>query len=175
MKRSLVLAILALAATSATGCTGSLRSVAGAPSQPRPSGPGGATPRATSPAGSAPRTLVLTSSVREQLITAWMSRTPVERADIAGTNPGLTFYGIVPSTRTYWAVATFVPTDAWKRKAKTTPDRGTGLAFQDGPWVFSRQAGRPWRYVGDTGGMICPAELPDEMIATWGLSTDGCS
>ena len=184
MKRALVLATLALVATTATGCTSAPGGSAGSAS-PSPSTTGasaGATPPTPGPGASrpssgdvgVPRTLVLPSAVREQLIARWVSRTAAEREDVAGTSPGLTYYGFVPSTGTYWAVATFVPTPVWVRKAKAAPDSPAGLAFQDGPWVFSRQEGRAWRYVGDSGAMICPPNPPAQMIDVWGIPTTGC-
>ena len=196
MKPRPVLAALALVAATVAGCSGVTSTVPGAPapvddtsgvsaspgggtaapSSPASTGSGASPSAATSPprvTGSA-RTLVLPPLVRDQIIAAWVAGTGAERSDVAGISPGTGYYGYMPSTGTYWATAGFDPTGAWERKAKAAPGSPVAVLFQDGPWVFSHKQGQAWRYLGDTGGVVCPPKVPAPMLAAWGLSTKSC-
>jgi hypothetical protein len=204
MKRLPGLAALALVAATAVGCATPTSSVAGAPAPvddrsgastgaggptaaPGPSastGPsaspstrasaGTSRPLATPTGTGAARSLVLASSVRAQIVAAWVAGQRMEPGDVAGMQPGSAYYGYMPSTGTYWAVASFVPTPAWERKAKAAPNSRVALQFQDGPWIFSRKEGQGWRYVTDTGGTVCPPAVPAPMLAAWALPTEQC-
>jgi hypothetical protein len=194
MKRRSGLAALVLVVASVTGCSGATSTVAGAPAPvddtpgsstsqsgtaaPSPSAPtGSASPPATTttpPVTGSARTLVLPPLVRDQIIAAWVAGRGAERGDVEGISPGTGYYGYMPSTGTYWATADFDPTGAWERKAKAAPNSRVALLFQDGPWVFSHKQGQAWRYLGDTGGVVCPPQVPAPMLAAWGLSTQNC-
>ncbi len=190
MKRLQGLAVLALVVAAAAGCGAPISTVPGtaapvddgtrgptasastsASRTTRPSGPP-ASPSATA-SGSA-RTLVLPPLVRNQIIDAWVAGVGADREDVEGISPGTGYYGYMPSTGTYWATAEFDPSPAWERKVKADPSSQVALLFQGGPWIFSHKQGQGWRYLGDSGGSVCPPKVPAAMLAAWGLSTANC-
>ena len=189
------LAALALVVVTAVGCSGSTSAVpraspaegssgtstfpgggTAASSPPASTGHGGTPTVGTSspPAAGSARTLPLPALVREHIIGAWVAGVGLERSDVAGTQPGLTYYGYLPSTKTYWAIADFDPTDSWRRRVKASPNSRAAVQFQGSPYVFSREQGQGWRFLGDTGGVVCPPNVPAPMIAVWGLPTESC-
>jgi len=86
---------------------------------------------------------------------------------VAGTDPGSVYYGFVPSTNTYWAIAGFVPTAA----ASTQ----TQVAMQDEGCcgVFSQPAGGSWTYVTGFLGVPCPGQIPAALQSLWHLTSPG--
>lgn len=196
MKRLPGLAALVLVAATAVGCAGPTSTVPGAPAPvddtssisaspsggsaaPSPSGSASPTagtsgPPATPTVPGSARTLVLPPLVRNQIIAAWVAGTGGERDDVAGISPGTGYYGYMPSTGTYWATAGFDPTAAWERRAEAAPGSRVALQFQGGPWVFSHKRGQGWRYLGDTGGVVCPSKVPAPMLTAWGLAIENC-
>ena len=176
MKRLAGLAALALVVATTAGCSAA-PAPAPAPAPPASAPAGGSSGTSTYPTptghGSA-RTLVLPPLVREQIIRVWVAAVGLERSDVAGTTPGLAYYGYLPSTHTYWAIADFEPTDSWRRRVKASPDSRAAVQFQGSPYVFSHKQGQGWRFLGDTGGLVCPSQVPAPMIAAWGLPTESC-
>jgi hypothetical protein len=178
------LAALVVVVSAVAGCAAPTSTVPGAPAPvDDPAAPTASTPRTrSSPSPSASRspdtgsgrTLLLPPLVRDQIIAAWVAGAGLERGDVAGVSPGTAYYGYMPSTGTYWAIAMFDPTEAWERKARASPGSGVALQFQDGPWVFSHKRGQGWRYLGHTGGAVCPPKVPAAMLAAWGLPTGSC-
>jgi hypothetical protein len=114
--------------------------------------------------------LRVTDAVREQLVTAFAAGQHIGSAYVAGTTPGSVYYGHLTSTNTYWAVSGFTPT-----QAVISSKGNLGVAFQDGPWVFSRPPGGSWQLVTDSAGQPCPSEVPAAMAKVWALPTPaGC-
>jgi hypothetical protein len=114
--------------------------------------------------------LRVTPAVREQLIATWAAAQGLARKYVAGTAPGSVYYGHLTSTNTDWAVSGFTPT-----AAVTSSTGNLGAAFQDGPWVFSKPAAGPWKLVTDSGGVLCPREVPAPLAKVWSLPTPrGC-
>jgi hypothetical protein len=180
------LAALVLVLSTVVGCAAPTSKVAGTPApvddpgsavptSPASTGTSGPSPSVSrSPDTGSGRTLLLPPLVRDQIIAAWVAGVRLEPGDVAGVSPGTAYYGYMPSTGTYWAVAMFDPTEAWERKARASPGSSVALQFQDGPWVFSHKRGQGWRYVGATGGEVCPPKVPAAMLAAWGLSAGSC-
>jgi hypothetical protein len=87
----------------------------------------------------------------------------IQSSEISGTRPGSVYYGYLPATDTYWAVADFAlsPTAAFQTKVN----------FQDGgsTGIFHRRPGQAWQVT--IGGIPwpCPGDLPDAMLAVWHL------
>jgi hypothetical protein len=114
--------------------------------------------------------LRVTDAVRQQLITTWALAQGLARKYVAGTAPGSVYYGHLTSTNTDWAVSSFTPIAAVKSSTGNL-----GAAFQDGPWVFSKPAGGSWKLVTDSGGVLCPREVPPALAKVWSLPTpQGC-
>ena len=137
---------------------------------PAPAGPPAA-PAAAAAAASHAENLVVTSSVKSQLVAAFAPAHHVSVAQIAGTYPGSVFYAYDPTTKTYWAEAFFVP-------ARSDPPR-VAETFQDAGanGVFSRSAGGAWRYLGGGAPLTCAQErfVPRAVVAVWGLPTSSPS
>lgn len=159
-----------------TATGGGVPVVSGAPT------PAATTPPATAPTVRSPsarpttveptraRNLVASTAVRNQLIAAWVAAQHLNREDVAGTRPGSVYYGYLPATRTYWAVAQFTPS-AEAIQHSHSPGGGPIVQFQDGPWVFSQPTGGPWRLVTDSGGVLCPGEVPRALVQVWALAS----
>jgi len=128
---------------------------------------------ATSPASSGAKNLVVTSTVRTQLIAAFASAHHLPVAEVGGTFPGSVFYAYDSATETYWAEAFFSP-------ARTDSMR-VADSFQDagGDGIFSRSATGQWRFLSGGAPLICAQErdVPRAVVAVWGLpqTSSSCS
>jgi len=100
------------------------------------------------------------------LTAAYVAHTKVPAGDIAGTRAGTVYFAYVPSTGTYWALATFDPS--------ATAAQQTLVGLQDGGamGVFSRPAGGSWTMVSTGSFPFCPSRtpLPAEVRSVWGLT-----
>ncbi|HWC34668.1 MAG TPA: hypothetical protein VG650_07550 [Mycobacteriales bacterium] len=111
------------------------------------------------------KSLPLTASVRKDLIAAFASAQHIQVSDVAGFEKGSAHYGRIDQTRTYWAVASFVPSRSASAQAK--------VQFQDGPFVFSELPAGGWSAWGlltDSGGGLCPSEVPAALAQAWAMS-----
>jgi hypothetical protein len=81
--------------------------------------------------------------------------------------PGSVYYGYLPTTGTYWAVADFA--------LSSTASQQTQVNFQDGGsrGVFHRLADQAWQVTVGGYPWPCPGDLPDEMRSVWNLSING--
>jgi hypothetical protein len=148
-----------------------------APSKPTPStgrsnSPGAETttpPPATSTGTASAENLPIPDDVRQQLVTAFVAAKKVQPSEVSGTKPGTVYYGYLPATDTYWAVAEF--------SLSPSASEQTKIDFQDGAdqATFHRQAGQPWQVtIGDIP-WPCPGDLPDAMMSAWNMSiSPGC-
>ncbi len=125
------------------------------PTSPPTGGPG--------PASAGAQNLPIPSDVRAQLRTVFLASTKLPASQVTGPVAGSVYYGYLPATDTYWAVARFEP--------NATASQQTGIDMQDGGnrGVFHRRAGQPWQ-VGDGGvGFPCYGYLPAAMYSVWNL------
>ncbi|MBV8386575.1 MAG: hypothetical protein JO155_07275 [Acidimicrobiia bacterium] len=125
---------------------------------------------ATTVRATGPQNLPATDALRAQLVTAYVAFTHFPARDIAGTQPGSVFYAYLPSTRTYWAVATFEPRAAAAFQTLVNMQDGGDIG------IFSRPTGAAWKMQG-VGGIPfpCSARLLPELQRLWGLqSPEGC-
>ena len=153
---------------------------ASAPAAPKPgaspaattTGTASATPSASdAAAGHRARNLTATAQVKDGLIQAWTGDRHIEAGDVTGTAPGSVYYGYLPATRTYWAVASFTPAPSLR-----APASSAAAVFDDQPWVLRSSPGQGWTVVGDTSGQPCARLLPAAVARVWGLSaTSTCS
>ncbi len=173
-------AIGLLIATGAAGCAVKpASSSVPVPSQQPTSSPSATGDHATTPAGPAPtkavtatgsggvKDLVAPASVRTALLTAYAAIKKLPVSDLAGSAPGSLYYGYVPSTRTYWAMASydFVP--------------GVPLAvvvsFQDGgeTGLFKKTGTGPWQAELGSAPSYCNQLrfFPRPVLAAWSLPT----
>jgi hypothetical protein len=110
--------------------------------------------------------LVITNTVREALVAAFVSFKNVPAEQIAGTRPGTTYYAFVPSTGTYWALASFLPTSSASLQ--------TDVSLQDGGsmGIFDEQSGEGWKMLAQGVEPFCPSRtaIPSVVLTLWGLS-----
>ncbi len=149
---------------------GSAPATAPRPGTPAVSHTSPAAPAATASPAPEGVNLVVTTEVRRALEQAYASyvatNIPFTVGYVAGEAPGV-YYGYHAPTATYWALATFTPSQAAVDRSQQLPS-GSGLDplifFQDGPFIFSRPAGGRWHFVTDTGGTICSPPVPDKLL-----------
>jgi hypothetical protein len=118
----------------------------------------------------AAQNLRIPDSVRVELLTAFVAAKKAQPSEITGPVPGSVYYGYLPATDTYWAVADF--------SLSPTASQQTQINFQDGGsrGIFHHRAGQPWLVtIGDIP-WPCPGDLPDAMRSVWNLPISrGCS
>jgi hypothetical protein len=157
------LAIALLIVIGATGCSG--KSAPG--SVPAASGPASSAPATAQPSASAAQDLVAGTSVRSALLKEFAAVKKLPVSDIAGSAPGSLDYGYVPSTQTYWAMASYEP-------AKAVPLAVT-VSFQDGgeTGLFKKVGSGPWQAILGSEPPYC-GELrffPRPVLSVWALPT----
>ena len=168
--------LLAIAVAGSLAACGSSATPAPTTAPPPTGSPASST--STTAAGSTattaggPRNLPATVADKSALTAAYVAHTKVPPGDIAGTQAGSVYYAFVPSTRTYWALATFTPS--------ATASQRTLVGMQDGGamGIFSRPAGGSWTMVATGSFPFCPSAtpLPAEVRAVWGVSDPtGCT
>jgi hypothetical protein len=96
---------------------------------------------------------------------AFVAYKQVPPQDISGTDPGFVYYGYVPSTDTYWALVSFLPTST---ASQQTLD---GLLDGGRTGVFSKKSGGSWTMLSDASVPFCPSHtaIPAEILSVWGL------
>jgi hypothetical protein len=140
-------------------------------SSPRPSespAATGSSPSRTTGTAAA-QNLPIPNDVRSQLLSAFVAAKKVQASEIAGPTPGSVYYGYLPATDTYWAVADF--------SLSPTASQQTQINFQDGGsrGMFHRRAGEAWQVTIGEIPWPCPGDLPDAMLSVWHLSISaGC-
>jgi hypothetical protein len=111
----------------------------------------------------AAQNLTATAAVKSALTAAFLAHSGLPPAEVAGTAPNSVYYGYVPSTSTYWAIAAFVPT--------ANASQNTQIAMQDDGCcgIFTMTAGGSWKYVNGYLGAPCNGQVPAALVQLWGL------
>jgi hypothetical protein len=126
------------------------------------------TTAAATAAGGAAQNLVATAQVKAALVATYVAHMHFPAADIAGTTPGSVYYGYLPSTQTYWAMATFDPTAAGQQAYQIQ----VGMQDGGGTGIFNMASGAAsWTQIGQydsDGDLPCASQLPAALIAVWG-------
>jgi hypothetical protein len=117
------------------------------------------------------RNLVVTNSLRADLLTAGAASNGIPASDYTGLTRGRTFYAYDPATNTYWAGAQLVPSSSSMRAQVSVQDDGAYL-------LFNKSAGGTWTVhsVGMTGvgGSPCPVAVPSGVLTVWGWKAGTC-
>jgi hypothetical protein len=121
----------------------------------------------TSNTSGAAQNLTATSAVKAALTAAYVAHSGLPASEVAGTAPNSVYYGFLPSTGTYWAIADFVPT--------SDSNTQTQVAMQDDGCcgIFTMPSGGTWTYAGSFLGTPCPGQVPAQLSAVWHLSDGG--
>ncbi len=111
------------------------------------------------------KSLIVTDTVKGQLVAAFAPVHQVAVGEVAGTDPGSVFYAYDEATGTYWAAAFFFPAASDTPSVKET--------FQDAGsnGIFSRAANGRWRFRGAGAPLLCVEEhvVPKAVLAAWGI------
>ncbi len=120
----------------------------------------------SSTGGSGPVNVVATSADKAALTTAYAAYKQVDLSEIEGTSPGSVYLASVPSTGTYWALASFLPS--------ATASQQTEVGMQDGgeTGIFTRTGNGSWTMVSLGSEPFCPSKtaIPPAVVALWGLT-----
>jgi hypothetical protein len=121
----------------------------------------------TSGASAADQNLAATAAVKSALTAAYVAHNGLPAAEVAGTAPGSVYYGFLPSTNTYWAIAGFVPSAA--------ASQNTQVAMQDDGCcgIFNMTAGGSWTFVAGYLGAPCGGQIPASLEQLWNLTPPG--
>ena len=132
-------------------------------------------PTSTSTSGSTtasgPVNVSLTAAVQRELAVAFAAGRHMDVRFVAGIVSGSGHAAYDASTGIAWALADFSPSAAAQRahdRLDGTPN-DPFIEFQDGPIVLSRTNGSAWKFVTDTGGLVCPPRPPAAVLALWGV------
>jgi hypothetical protein len=122
---------------------------------------------ATTGTGGGARNLPADDQLRAALLAVFAADKQLPESYFTGPEPGTLYYAYVPSTATYWALAHFGITSAASSQA--------GVDMQDGgdAGVFTRPAGGAWRMTLAGEPFPCPGQIPDAVLAVWGLTLSG--
>jgi hypothetical protein len=122
---------------------------------------------ATTTAPQAPQNLTVTDALKANLLSLYVAATHVPAAEVV-TQRASVFYAYVPSTKTYWAVGTYVPTNDASEQTITKMQNGGQIT------VFSRTPTGSWTIKSRNGiPFPCPGVLLPELQRLWGFQTPG--
>jgi hypothetical protein len=122
---------------------------------------------ATTTTSGAPQNLAATAALKAQLTAVYVAHNNLPADQVAGTAPGSVYYAYLPSTQTYWAIASFVPT--------STSSQQTQVSMQDDGCcgIFTQTAGGSWTFVSGYLGSPCTGQIPAELMTLWNLTSPG--
>ena len=134
--------------------------------------PGSTSSSSTTAAGTGVRNLVVSATVRAQLLAAGAAMNELPAADYTGLVAGTTYYAYDPATATYWAGAGLVPSPTSTPAQVSVQDDGSYVLYemvQGGAW----QA-RPVGLGATPGQHACPSALPAAVVALWHWAPGTC-
>jgi hypothetical protein len=124
----------------------------------------------TSTASDLPQTaenLVVTSSIRAELLAAAAATHDLPVSDYVGLAKGLTYYAYDPTDQLYWAGAALVPSpSSFQAQVGVQDDGGYNLftRTKNGAWVSYNDG------LGTVPGAKCAAVVPAAVRDAWGWS-----
>lgn len=121
----------------------------------------------TTGAGGPAQNLTATAAVKSSLTAAYVAHSGLPADEVQGTAPGSVYYAYLPSTQTYWAIASFVPS--------STASQQTQVAMQDDGCcgIFTMTSGGSWTFQSGFLGTPCAGQVPAEIFSLWGLQSPG--
>ena len=124
----------------------------------------------TSTSTSSAQNLVVTDTVRSQLLQAGAKLNNLPASAYTGLRPGRTYYAYDPATATYWAGAQLVPSSSSLAAQVSVQDDGAYDIFTSttgGAWTASLDG------LGGIGGTSC-TPIPASVLAVWHWSPGTC-
>ncbi len=164
------LTALAAVAIVAAGCSVSPSSHA-----PRSTSSTGAAASPTTSSVRGAKNLIISDTVRTQLIAAVAAQIRVAPSEYSGLRQGLTYYAVDTTTETYWAGAQMVPAPS---PNPNQPTQAQVSSQDEGSYyIFEKPRGGPWE-VYATGGTTqlgaCGITVPPAILQGWGWPSGTC-
>jgi len=157
---------LATTTTSSSAMTSSAATTAPASAAAATSPSASASP---SPTGA--QNLVLTDSIRAQLVAAGAKSHDLPASDYVGLVKGESYYGFDPATNTYWAGGALDPSMSSQAAQVSVQDDG-------GYYIFEEPSGGSWTaYAEGLGGIDggkCSVTVPPALVALWHWAPGAC-
>ena len=121
----------------------------------------------TSTTSGAAQNLAATAALKSELTAVYVAKNSLPASQVAGTAPNSVYYAYEPSTKTYWAIASFVP--------NSSATMQTQVAMQDDGCcgIFSTQTLTSWSLVARYLGAPCPGQIPADLMTLWNLQSPG--
>ena len=117
------------------------------------------------------RNLVVTDTIRTQLVTAGAQLNSLPSSDYTGLRAGETYYAYDPITQTYWAGAGLDPSPSSTQAQIAAQDDGAYI-------LFERGAAGAWKAydvgLAGTSGTTCPVPVPGSVLGLWGWAPGSC-
>jgi hypothetical protein len=129
-------------------------------------GSGSAAAAATSPSAkpTGAQNLVASASLKAQLLAAYLAQKAYQPGWVTGPTAGSVYYGFLPSTNTYWAMATFAPAPGAPQQVNV------GMQDGGGTGVYTAVSGQPWTVHFAGVPFPCPGALPQPLMAVWNIT-----
>ncbi len=168
-------ALLAACSGSGSGSVGTTTTAASTSTAPTTTtsaaGSSSTSATTTTAQGTGTQNLVVTDTLRTQLVQAGAALNSLAPSDYTGLVAGTTYYAYDAATATYWAAAGLVPSEASQQAQVSVQDDGAYLLFQrtaTGSWKAQSDG------LGGVGGTPCPSDLPGAVVAVWGWAPGTC-
>lgn len=124
-----------------------------------------------SPSATGAQNLVLTDSIRAQLVAAAAKLNGLPASAYLGLVRGESYYGFDPATNTYWAGGALDPSRSSQQAQVSVQDDG-------GYYIFEEPAGGSWTAsaegLGGIDGGTCSVHVPPALVALWHWSPGAC-
>jgi hypothetical protein len=115
--------------------------------------------------------LTVTDAVRAQLTAAYVAYKHIQISDLngGGPAPGTVYYAFDPSTQTYWAIASYMPS------ATASQDAMVGMQDGGSDGFFKLVPGGSWQVALGSLPVYCSEKqfFPPAVVSLWSLPTYG--
>jgi hypothetical protein len=163
-----VLSVSLTACSSASSQPAAANTTAAPPTASAGAPPAGASPSAAAPSD---ENLLLTDTIRAQLVAAAAKLNGLPASAYTGLVQGESYYGFDPATNTYWAGGALSPSPSSQRAQVSVQDDG-------GYYIFQEPAGGSWgasaEGMAGVAGGVCSVHIPPALVALWRWPAGAC-
>lgn len=163
--------VASLAACSSSASQPAAANTTLAPATSPASATSAAPPASASPSPTGAENLVLTGTIRAQLVAAAAKLNGLPASAYLGLVQGESYYGFDPATNTNWAGAALKPSPSSLRAQVSVQDDG-------GYYIFEEPAGGSWTASAEgmagIGGSTCSVHIPPALVALWHWTAGAC-
>jgi hypothetical protein len=137
--------------------------------------PTDAAPTSTTSSSAEVANVPISDQIRAQLVATGAALNNIPASEYTGLAPGLTYYALDNTTRTYWAGARLVPAPSSNPSSPTQAQ----ISSQDAGsyYLFNRPESGNWTAypAGNTGpSSSCPISVPAAVLRVWGWPAGSC-